>query len=32
VDGQNATGALSVYERAGMRVARHVLVFERPLD
>jgi mycothiol synthase len=32
VDAQNATGALRVYERAGMHVARHILVFGRPLE
>jgi mycothiol synthase len=32
VDAQNVTGALRVYERAGMRTVRHILVFERPLD
>ena len=31
VDVQNATGALRVYERAGMRQERHILGFERPL-
>ena len=31
VDVQNVTGALRVYERAGMRAERHILGFERPL-
>jgi GNAT superfamily N-acetyltransferase len=31
VDAQNTTGALRVYERAGMRQERHVMDFERPL-
>jgi mycothiol synthase len=31
VDVQNTTGALRVYERAGMRVERHIEGFERPL-
>lgn len=32
VDAQNTTGALRVYERAGMHEARHIFVFERPLQ
>ena len=31
VDGQNATGAVELYERAGMRVARRFDVFEKKL-
>ena len=31
VDAQNTTGALQLYERAGMRQERHVMDFERPL-
>ena len=31
VDVQNATGALRLYERAGMRQERHIMGFERPL-
>jgi mycothiol synthase len=31
VDGQNATGAVQLYERAGMRIARRFDVFEKEL-
>ena len=31
VDGQNATGAVQLYERAGMRIARRFDVFEKKL-
>jgi ribosomal protein S18 acetylase RimI-like enzyme len=31
VDAQNTTGALRVYERAGMRQERHIMAFQRPL-
>jgi ribosomal protein S18 acetylase RimI-like enzyme len=32
VDVQNATGALSVYERAGMRMERRIEAYARDLD